>query len=135
MKIWNGEAILGDCLEVLKTVPDNSIDAIVTDPPAGISFLWKEWDKDKWGRDNWVAWMQEIATECLRVIKPGGHCLVWALPRTTHWTATAWENAGFEVKDEICHIFGTGFPKSVDLWKKNRWTTVKWERSDRKKCK
>ena len=77
----------------------------------------KEWDKDKGGRDNWIAWMRGIAKECLRVLKPGGHALVWSLPRTSHWTATAWEDAGFEIRDRIAHVFGSGFPKSLNIGK------------------
>ena len=107
----------GDCRVMLKSLEDNSIDSIVTDPPAGISFMNKEWDDNKGGRDMWIKWMEDIATECLRVLKPGGHALVWAIPRTSHWTGMAWENAGFEVRDKIVHIFGTGFPKSRDIWK------------------
>jgi len=107
----------GDCKEKLKELADNSVDSIVTDPPAGISFMNKEWDDNKGGRDMWIKWMEDIATECLRVLKPGGHALVWAIPRTSHWTGMAWENAGFEVRDKIVHIFGTGFPKSRDIWK------------------
>jgi DNA modification methylase len=106
-----------DCLRVLRCMPSNSVDSIVTDPPAGIAFMGKDWDKDKGGRDAWIAWMQEIAAECLRVIKDGGHALVWALPRTSHWTGTAWENAGWEPRDKITHLFGTGFPKSLDVSK------------------
>ena len=111
------QILLGDCSERLKELADNSVDSIVTDPPAGISFMGQDWDKDKGGRDNWIAWMQSIAAECLRVVKPGGHAIVWALPRTSHWTATAWENAGFEMRDSIVHIFGSGFPKSLNLGK------------------
>lgn len=107
----------GDNLPILKTLADNSVDAIVTDPPAGISMMGKDWDSDKGGRDKWIEWMAGIAAECLRVIKPGGHALVWALPRTSHWTATAWENAGWEPRDRICHIFGSGFPKSTNISK------------------
>lgn len=107
--------INGDCLEVLKTLLENSVDSIVTDPPAGISFMGKSWDTDKGGRDNWIKWMQEVATECKRVLKPGGHAFVWAIPRTSHWTATAWENAGFEIRDVVAHIFGSGFPKSHNI--------------------
>lgn len=105
----------GDCLDILKTLPSESIDSVVTDPPAGISFMGKAWDTNKGGRDHWIIWMAEIAAECLRVIKPGGHALVWALPRTSHWTATAWENAGWEVRDRVAHLFGSGFPKSHNL--------------------
>ena len=107
----------GDCLKVLKTLPSCSVDAIVTDPPAGIAFMGREWDTDKGGRDAWIAWMQSIAQECLRVIKPGGHALVWALPRTSHWTGMAWENSGWEPRDKVVHLFGTGFPKSLNVSK------------------
>jgi DNA modification methylase len=101
----------------MKTMRENSIDSIVTDPPAGIAFMGKDWDKDKGGRDKWIEWMTGVASECLRVLKPGGHALVWSIPRTSHWTATAWEDAGFEVRDRIAHIFGSGFPKSMNVSK------------------
>jgi DNA modification methylase len=107
----------GDCLELLKDLPDNSVDAIVTDPPAGIAFMGKDWDKDKGGREAWKAWMKQVAEECIRVIKPGGHALVWALPRTSHWTGDAWEDAGWDVRDKVYHAFGSGFPKSLDIGK------------------
>lgn len=105
----------GDCLEKLKELADNSIDSVVTDPPAGISFLSKGWDSDKGGRDQWIKWLSEIMVEVKRVLKPGGHAFVWALPRTSHWTATAIEDAGFQVRDIAMHIFGSGFPKSHNL--------------------
>lgn len=104
-----------DCLKGLEKFPDNHFTAIVTDPPAGINFMGLDFDKDKGGRDSWINWMCEIAKECLRVVKPGAHVLVWALPRTSHWTATAWENAGWEVRDKISHIFAQGFPKSLSV--------------------
>ena len=107
----------GDCLEVLATLPDCSVDAIVTDPPAGIAFMGKAWDRDKGGKTEWVQWMQSVAVRCLRVIKPGGHALVWAIPRTSHWTGDAWEEAGWQVRDKIYHVFGSGFPKSMDVSK------------------
>lgn len=107
----------GDCLEVLKTLPDNSIHSLVTDPPAGISFMGKAWDDDKGGRKQWIAWMTELMRECLRVMKPGAHGLVWAIPRTSHWTATALEDAGFEIRDVVTHLFGSGFPKSHNIEK------------------
>lgn len=107
----------GDAMQTLQGFDADSIGSIVTDPPAGISFMGKEWDHHKGGRDEWIAWMQTIASEAFRVLKPGGHALVWAIPRTSHWTATAWENAGFEVRDRIGHIFGSGFPKSLDVSK------------------
>jgi DNA modification methylase len=109
--------LTGDCLTHLKAMPDNSLDALVTDPPAGISFMGKEWDSDKGGRDEWIKWMSEVMRECLRVLKPGAHGLVWAIPRTNHWTGTALELAGFEVRDVITHLFGQGFPKSLNIEK------------------
>ena len=111
------EVLQGDCLEIMAGMEPESVDAVVTDPPAGISFMGAAWDSDKGGRDQWIAWMASIARECLRVLKPGGHALVWALPRTSHWTATAWENAGFVPRDRLAQIFGTGFPKSLDVSK------------------
>lgn len=107
----------GDCLELLQKLRANSVDALVTDPPAGIGFMNKGWDKDKGGRDAWVAWLAGVMREVLRVLKPGAHGLVWALPRTSHWTATALEDAGFEVRDVVMHVFGSGFPKSLDVSK------------------
>ncbi len=107
----------GDCLEVLKGMRENSIDSIITDPPAGISFMNKSWDDDKGGRKQWSAWMQSVMEECLRVLKPGGHALVWAIPRTSHWTASAVEDAGFEIRDVVTHLFGSGFPKSLNIEK------------------
>lgn len=101
----------------LPSLADASVDAVVTDPPAGISFMGRAWDGDKGGRDKWIAWLAEILEECRRILKPGGHALVWALPRTSHWTATAIEDAGFEVRDRIAHLFGSGFPKSHNVSK------------------
>ena len=106
-----------DCLEMLKTLESNSVDAVITDPPAGIAFMSKDWDKDKGGRDKWIAWMTEVMTECNRVLKHGGHAIVWALPRTSHWTAMAIEDAGFEIRDVIHHIFNQGFSKSMNVGK------------------
>ncbi len=113
----DGCIVTGDCLEVMKSMPDNCVDAVVTDPPAGIAFMGKEWDKAHGGRDGWIENMAKLAAEALRVAKPGARALVWALPRTSHWTATAWENAGWEVRDRLAHLFGQGFPKSLDVSK------------------
>jgi site-specific DNA-methyltransferase (adenine-specific) len=77
----------------------------------------KHWDHDHGGRENWTKAFAAIFGECLRVLKPGAHGLVWALPRTSHWTATALEDAGFEVRDVVTHLFGTGFPKSRNISK------------------
>lgn len=107
----------GDCLEILSEIPDTSIDSIVTDPPAAISFMGKEWDRNKGGRRQWVSWLTEVMSQAYRVLKPGGHALVWAIPRTSHWTATALEDAGFEIRDCVIHIFAQGFPKSHNVSK------------------
>jgi site-specific DNA-methyltransferase (adenine-specific) len=106
VQLWRG-----DCLHCLWDIPTNSVDSIVTDPPAGIAFMGKSWDKNRGGRDKWVDWLTERMEEAYRVLKPGSHALVWALPRTSHWTALSLEDAGFEIRDCITHLFGTGFPK------------------------
>jgi hypothetical protein len=111
----NFQTYLGDSLEILKTIPSNSVDSLVTDPPAGIGLLGLDWDKDKGGRTEWIHWLTLIMTECHRILKPGAHGFVWAIPRTSHWTGSAIEDAGFQVKDVITHIFGSGFPKSVAI--------------------
>lgn len=109
--------VCGDALQVLRTLPANSIDSLVTDPPAGISFMGKDWDGAKGGRDAWISWLSDIMREALRCLKPGGHALVWALPRTSHWTACALEDAGFELRDKLYHLFASGFPKSYNVAK------------------
>ena len=108
IKLYNG-----DSLVVLKDLTSDSSDSLITDPPAGISFMNKEWDKPT----DFIKDMTEIYKECLRVLKPGASGLVWAIPRTSHWTATALEQSGFEIRDIITHVFGTGFPKSLDISK------------------
>ncbi len=106
--LFNGDSAgLGTVLQ-----PD-SVDAIVCDPPAGISFMGKKWDGDHGGRDQWVAWLAATLAPAFVALKPGGHALVWAIPRTSHWTALALELAGFEIRDVHHHLFGTGFPKSL----------------------
>jgi SAM-dependent methyltransferase len=99
----------GDCLEVLRTLPDNSVDAVVTDPPYGLSFMGKRWDYDVPSVDVWA--------ECLRVLKPGGHLLAFAGTRTQHRMAMRIEDAGFEIRDMIAWVYGSGFPKSLDVSK------------------
>jgi site-specific DNA-methyltransferase (adenine-specific) len=94
----------GDAAETLRVLPDGSVDALVTDPPAGIGFMGKEWDGSKGGRDKWIAWLAGIFTECRRTMKPGAYGWVWALPRTAHWTATACEDAGFAIRDVLVHV-------------------------------
>jgi len=111
------ELIEGDALDALRGMPSASVDSVVTDPPAGIGFMGKDWDGDKGGRAQWVAWLATILEEARRVARPGAHALIWALPRTSHWTATAVEDAGWEVRDVITHHFGTGFPKGKGVLK------------------
>lgn len=104
--------IHGDSAQVLRMLAPGSVDAIITDPPSGIGFMGVEWDSDRGGRDSWVAWLRGIMELAVVLLKPGAHALVWALPRTSHWTATAVEDAGFEIRDVHHHIFGQGMPKS-----------------------
>lgn len=101
--------IRGDCLDVLRTLPDNSVDSIVTDPPYGLSFMGKKWDYDVPSVEVWA--------ECLRVLKPGGHLLAFAGTRTQHRMAVRIEDAGFEIRDMIAWVYGSGFPKSLDVSK------------------
>ena len=111
----NWRVTCGDSLDVLKLYPDACFDSMISDPPAGISFMGKAWDNDKGGRDQWIAWLAAIMAEAFRTLKPGAHCLIWALPRTSSWTCRALEDAGFEVRDIITHNFGSGFPKNHDI--------------------
>ena len=99
----------GDCLAVLREMPDASVDSIVTDPPYGLGFMGKAWDDLPPG----LPWAQE----CLRVLKPGGHLLAFGGTRTWHRLACAVEDAGFEVRDSIAWMYGSGFPKSLDVSK------------------
>lgn len=149
---------LGDCLEILKTLPDNSVDSVVVDPPYGIGFMNKEWDSPQKHKElidreakrsqerfddgkspvkggfskgvqpglaiggakegRWFQeWCELWGAECLRVLKPGGYILSFSAPRTYHRMATAFEEVGFQVRDQIMWIFGSGFPKSHNIGK------------------
>jgi site-specific DNA-methyltransferase (adenine-specific) len=99
--------IHGDCLEVLRGMESNSVDAVVTDPPYGLSFMGKKWDYDVPSVEIWA--------ECLRVLKPGGHLLAFAGTRTQHRMAVRIEDAGFEIRDMIAWVYGSGFPKSHNV--------------------
>jgi site-specific DNA-methyltransferase (adenine-specific) len=101
---------LNDCLTELKTMEENSVDSIVTDPPYGLAFMGKQWDYDVPSVEIWK--------ECLRVLKPGGHLLSFASSRTYHRMAINIEDAGFEIRDQIMWVYGSGFPKSLDISKK-----------------
>jgi site-specific DNA-methyltransferase (adenine-specific) len=158
---------LGDCIEILKTLPDNSVDSIVTDPPYGIGFMGKAWDTfdptnvkeavigaeqsykktkdDKQenpnlkgrknapigskstfagtydltnkGKNDYQQFCYEWGKECFRILKPGGHLLASNSPRMYHRMAIGLEDAGFEVRDQIMWVYGSGFPKSHNIGK------------------
>ena len=137
---------LGDCLEVLAAMEADSVDAIVTDPPYGLEFMGREWDSFKPsqarirkrvdGRTNpadgksvtvtpesysaglpYQSWCERWARECLRVLKPGGHMLAFGGTRTYHRLVSGIEDAGFEIRDSLHWIYGSGFPKSLDVSK------------------
>lgn len=103
--------MVGDCRDVLKTIPDCSIDAIVTDPPYELGFMGKKWDK------TGIAYDLAVWNECLRVLKPGGHLIAFGGSRTYHRLAVAIEEAGFEIRDQLQWLYGSGFPKSLNISK------------------
>jgi len=103
--------MLGDCRDRLKELPDNSIDSIVTDPPYELGFMGKSWDA------SGVAYDVTVWQECLRVLKPGGHLLSFGGSRTYHRMACAIEDAGFQIRDQIMWVYGSGFPKSLNISK------------------
>ena len=105
----NFSIIAGDNRDTLKTLEDNSVDAIVTDPPYGIDFLGKDWDANTGAIETYQ--------ECLRVLKPGGHILAFSAARTYHHLAITLEQAGFEIRDQIMWLYGSGFPKAHDMGK------------------
>jgi DNA modification methylase len=124
----SGQVLLGDCREHLKSLPDDSVDSVVTDPPSGIKFMGAEWDHFKpseeeegaEGRAELLAFQNflvEVFKEVYRVLKPGAHGLVWSLPRTGHHTAMALERCGFEIRDKISHIQSQGYKKGMDISK------------------
>lgn len=99
----------GDCIDVMRGMADGSVDAIVTDPPYGLGFMGRAWDALPPGYD--------FAVECLRLLKPGGHMLAFGGTRTWHRLAVAIEDSGFEIRDSIAWMYGSGFPKSLDVSK------------------
>ncbi|MBE5417462.1 DNA-methyltransferase [Mycobacteroides abscessus] len=137
----------GDCLDVLREMPDCSVDAVITDPPYGIAFMGKDWDQPgAFGSErrngspqrtqreglamdagrydlspaamlNFQRWCTAWATECLRILKPGGHLLAFGGSRTWHRLSSGIEDAGFEIRDSIAWLYGSGFPKSLDVSK------------------
>ena len=109
MTIPINQIICGDNIDTLRTLPDACVDSCVTDPPYGLEFMGKAWDRGVPGVELW--------REVLRVLRPGGHLLAFAGTRTQHRMATAIEDAGFEVRDMIAWVYGSGFPKSLDVSK------------------
>ena len=103
--------INADCIEAMKVMPDNSVDSIVTYPPYELGFMGKSWDA------SGIAFNVEVWREALRVIKPGGHLIAFSGSRTYHRMAVAIEDAGFEIRDQIMWVYGSGFPKSHNIAK------------------
>jgi DNA modification methylase len=139
---------LGDCLDILPTLPAGSVHAVITDAPYGLEFMGREWDSpwrarngfrrsrsmDDAGRDStfgrlsrtspeyaagigYQQWCAEWAAACMRVLRPGGHLVTFAGPRTSHRLACGIEDAGLEIRDTIDWIYAQGFPKSVNVSK------------------
>ena len=109
LELENATVYLGSNLDVLPTLPDNSVDSIVTDPPYELGFMGKSWD------NSGIAYSVELWTECMRVLKPGGHLLAFGGSRTWHRLAVAIEDAGFDMRDSIAWLYGSGFPKSHNV--------------------
>jgi site-specific DNA-methyltransferase (adenine-specific) len=109
--LQNAKVFFGSCLDVLPTLADNSVDAIVTDPPYELGFMGKSWD------NSGIAYNVNVWKECLRVLKPGGHILAFGGSRTWHRLAVAIEDSGFEMRDSIAWLYGSGFPKSHNISK------------------
>jgi len=105
--VSDARVVHGDCLEVLRDLPDGCVTAIVTDPPYGLEFMGKGWDK--------VQPPTEVWREALRVLRPGGHALVFGGTRAFHRLTCAMEDAGFEIRDCLAWMYGQGFPKSKNL--------------------
>ena len=101
----------GDCRELMATLDENSVDAIVTDPPYELGFMGKSWDA------SGVAFDVNTWQQALRVLKPGGHLIAFSGSRTYHRMAVAIEDAGFEIRDQIMWVYGSGFPKSMNISK------------------
>jgi DNA modification methylase len=105
------ELLHGDCVDLMRAMPENSVDSIVTDPPYELSFMGKAWD------GAGIAYSLVMWGEALRVLKPGGHLLAFGGTRTYHRMACAIEDAGFEIRDSIHWVYGSGFPKSLNIGK------------------
>jgi site-specific DNA-methyltransferase (adenine-specific) len=109
----------------MRAMPDNSVDSIVTDPPYELGFMGKSWDA------SGIAFNIEVWQEALRVIKPGGHLIAFSGSRTYHRMAVAIEDAGFQIREQIMWVYGSGFPKSHNISKgidKNDATEMRRQR-------
>lgn len=113
---WSARLILGESIEVMRTLDEASVDAIVCDPPYSLGFMGKTWDTHR-GPKGFQDWCEAWATEAFRVLKPGGHLLAFGGTRTYHRLATGLEDAGFEIRDSLHWIYGSGFPKALDVSK------------------
>ena len=107
ISVGNHKIICGDCVQTLAAFPSNSVDAVVTDPPYGIDYMSRPWDKET-PTSDW-------ALQCMRVLKPGGHIIAFGANRTIHRVSTTLENVGFEIRDMINWVYASGFPKSKNL--------------------
>ena len=105
----------GDCFDVLQTLADESVHAVVSDPPYGLAFMGRDWDDFE--PKEYQEWCERWARECLRVLKPGGHMLAFSGNRTHHRLFTGVEDAGFEIRDTLTWHYGSGFPKASDISK------------------
>jgi site-specific DNA-methyltransferase (adenine-specific) len=103
--------LVGDCRVMMATLPDASVDAVVCDPPYELGFMGKAWDA------SGIAYDVEVWRQALRVLKPGGHLLAFSGSRTYHRMTCPIEDAGFEIRDQIMWVYGSGFPKSLDVSK------------------
>lgn len=103
--------VCDDSEHALATFPAAAFGALITDPPSGITFMGAEWDHHKGGRAQWVAWLARILGLARVATRDGARALVWSLPRTSHWTGCAVEDAGWTIETEVDHLFGQGWPK------------------------
>ena len=113
----DGDVIVhaGDCTEVMATLDEASIDVVITDPPYGLEFMGREWDR--FGASAFQAWSLGWGRAAFRAIKPGGHLLAFGGTRTFHRLTCGLEDAGFEIRDVLTWLYGSGFPKSLDVSK------------------
>jgi len=112
-KTDNGELIHGDNIEVMEKLKDNSVDSCISDFPYNLGFMGKKWDTTI----HFYNWCKARAEPLYRIIKPGGYVLIFGHPKTNHRMKSAFEDAGFNIVEEIDWVYGTGFPKNQDIGK------------------